>query len=420
MSTLSIASRLDRARLAKIADGLAVAVAVSLPWSTSATGILLVLLLLALIPTLNWVEVRRELATPAGGLPVLLVALGVLGMTWADVSLAERWGGVGSFFKLLVIPLLLVQFHRSERGWWVFATYVISCTVLLVASTVVQFVPGFSFIPMKLDFVLVKNAATQSGEFVTCIFGLQFMMSECVERRRWWWLAGLVAVMLGMLANMFYVATGRTALVVIPVLLVLFAAKKLSGKGMTVLFACVIVVGVAGWLSSPYLRDRTIQLWTDYQQYKEHHAVTSSGERVEFYKKSLAFIRQAPVIGHGTGSMGVLFGQAAIGKIGSAASPSNNPHNQTFAVAIQLGLVGAFVLWAMWIAHLLLFRGSGMVEWIGLVIVVQNIVGSLFNSHLFDFGQGWVYVLGVGVAGGMALKKRAAERSAGAAPRLRL
>ncbi len=420
MSTLSIASRLDRARLAKIADGLAVAVAVSLPWSTSATGILLVLLLLALIPTLNWVEVRRELATPAGGLPVLLVALGVLGMTWADVSLAERWGGVGSFFKLLVIPLLLVQFHRSERGWWVFAAYVISCTVLLVASTVVQFVPGFSFIPMKLDFVLVKNAATQSGEFVTCIFGLQFMMSECVERRRWWWLAGLVAVMLGMLANMFYVATGRTALVVIPVLLVLFAAKKLSGKGMTVLFACVIVVGVAGWLSSPYLRDRTIQLWTDYQQYKEHHAVTSSGERVEFYKKSLAFIRQAPVIGHGTGSMGVLFGQAAIGKIGSAASPSNNPHNQTFAVAIQLGLVGAFVLWAMWIAHLLLFRGSGMVEWIGLVIVVQNIVGSLFNSHLFDFGQGWVYVLGVGVAGGMALKKRAAERSAGAAPRLRL
>jgi O-antigen ligase len=218
---------------------------------------------------------------------------------------------------------------------------------------------------------------------------------------------------------MFYVATGRTALAIIPVLLVLFAAKKLSGKGMAVLFACVIAVGVVSWLSSPYLRDRTIQLWTDYQQYKERHAVTSSGERVEFYKKSLAFIRQAPVIGHGTGSMSGLFAQAAIGKIGSAASTSTNPHNQTFAVAIQLGLVGALVLWAMWIAHLLLFRGSGMVEWIGLVIVVQNIIGSLFNSHLFDFGQGWVYVLGVGVAGGMALKKHAAKPSAGAAPRLR-
>ena len=60
----------------------------------------------------------------------------------------------------------------------------------------------------------------------------------------------------------------------------------------------------------------------------------------------------------------------------------------------------------MWIAHLLLFRGEGLAAWIGLVVVAQNIVGSLFNSHLFDFGQGWIYVIGVGVAGGMAFRKR--------------
>ena len=63
----------------------------------------------------------------------------------------------------------------------------------------------------------------------------------------------------------------------------------------------------------------------------------------------------------------------------------------------------------MWIAHLLLFRGGGLAAWIGLVIVVQNIVGSLFNSHLFDFLQGWTYVFGVGVAGGMVLKRRAEQ-----------
>jgi O-antigen ligase len=420
MADHSIAHLTNRLRLADAADWLAVATAVSLPWSTSATGILLVLLLLAFIPTLDWADLRRELVTPAGGLPVLLVAIGVLGMAWADVTLAERWGGVGSFFKLLVIPLLLVQFRRAERGWWVLTAYVISCIVLLVASTVVHFVPGFSFIPMKLDFVLVKNAATQSGEFVTCIFGLLFLVPECVERRRWWWLTGLTAIIFGMLVNMFYVAIGRTALVIIPVLLVLFAAKKLNGKGVAVLFACVIAVGVAGWLSSPYLRDRTVDLWIGYQKYEASDEVTSSGQRIAFYKNSLRFISEAPIFGHGTGTIGALFEQATRGKTGSSGSQSNNPHNQTFAVAIQIGLLGALVLWAMWIAHLLLFRGSGLVEWIGLVIVVQNIVGSLFNSHLFDFGQGWVYVLGVGVAGGMALKKRAAERSVGTAPRLRL
>jgi hypothetical protein len=60
----------------------------------------------------------------------------------------------------------------------------------------------------------------------------------------------------------------------------------------------------------------------------------------------------------------------------------------------------------MWFCHLLLFRGTRLSSWIGLLVVVQNVVSSLFNSHLFDFHEGWMYVLGVGVAGGMALKTR--------------
>jgi hypothetical protein len=30
--------------------------------------------------------------------------------------------------------------------------------------------------------------------------------------------------------------------------------------------------------------------------------------------------------------------------------------------------------------------------------VVQNFVGSQFNSHLFDFTHSWVYVVGVDIA----------------------
>jgi hypothetical protein len=75
------------------------------------------------------------------------------------------------------------------------------------------------------------------------------------------------------------------------------------------------------------------------------------------------------------------------------------------------------VLLAMWAAHLLLFRGGGFVVWIGLVIVVQNVVASLFNTHLFDFTQGWLYVFGVGITGGMVLRKRDATPMAPAAQR---
>jgi hypothetical protein len=73
-------------------------------------------------------------------------------------------------------------------------------------------------------------------------------------------------------------------------------------------------------------------------------------------------------------------------------------------------MVGVIVLYAMWAAHLLLFRGEGLANWIGLLVVVQNIFTSLFNSHLFDFSEGWIYVLGVGVAGGMVLAARVSSR----------
>ena len=43
---------------------------------------------------------------------------------------------------------------------------------------------------------------------------------------------------------------------------------------------------------------------------------------------------------------------------------------------------------------------------------MQNVIGSLFNSHLFDFTHGWTYVIGVGIAGGTVLKNRARGLSA--------
>jgi O-antigen ligase len=45
-------------------------------------------------------------------------------------------------------------------------------------------------------------------------------------------------------------------------------------------------------------------------------------------------------------------------------------------------------------------------------VVVQNVLSSLFNSHLFDFHEGWIYVLGVGIAGGMTLAARSEKASA--------
>jgi O-antigen ligase len=221
-------------------------------------------------------------------------------------------------------------------------------------------------------------------------------------------MAALLAAAFAFLGNILYVATGRTALVVMIVLLVPLAFRTFNIKGVAILLAAAIALGTAGWFSSSHLRGRTTEIWTDVQRYQASKEVNSSGQRLDFWRNSIAFIAQAPFLGHGTGSIPSLYRNLAAQQ-SMEGFETNNPHNQTFAVAVQLGVVGALVLWAMWIAHAMLFRSPGLAEWIGLVVVVQNVVGSLFNSHLFDFGQGWIYVFGVGVAGGLALKNRAAR-----------
>src|SRR5665213_873819 len=132
----------DRARLLRAADWLAVATAASLPWSTSATSILVVLWLVVLVPAIDWRRMAREWWTAASVLPVALVVLGVAGMGWADVSFAERVKGIEPFLKLLLIPLLFLQFRSSERGWFVFYAYLASCVVLLAASYAICLRPG--------------------------------------------------------------------------------------------------------------------------------------------------------------------------------------------------------------------------------------------------------------------------------------
>jgi O-antigen ligase len=411
MAGLSIAAPFDRAKLAQLADGLVVAIAAALPWSTSAVGILLVLWLVALIPTLDWPEVRRELLSPAGGLPVLLVLLGVIGMAWADVSFAARWGGLDGFTKLLVIPLLIVQFRRSANGRHVFTGFLLACGVLLIASWTVAIWRHFP--KGSTDYgVIVKSYIVQSVEFMICAAGLLYLAVEAARARRWAKFALLLVPALAFLQDIFFIATARTTLVVIPVLLVLYGARRFGGRGFIGALVIVLVVGAGLWVSSPHVRYRVDQLFTATERHKSVRHVTSSEERMVFWTKSLRFIADAPLIGHGTGSITEMFKRSAVGHVGAAGEVSTNPHNQTFAVAIQLGLIGAVALWAMWLAHFLLFRGIDFVTWIGLVVVTQNVVGSLFNSFLFDYTEGWLYVVGFGVTAGMVLRARDAGAEA--------
>jgi O-antigen ligase len=394
-----------RKKLAPVADVVAVAAAASIPWSTTATGILVTAWLGTAALALDLAELRRQALSPAGGLPLILVAMAVLGTAWADVSVFDRWAGLDGFLKLVFVPFLLAHFRHSERGAWVILAFLGASILLLAVSWGLVLTPGLPW-RGKIIGVPVKDYISQSSIFTLCalaLLGCALNLWRSGGRQSAVVLAILAAAFL---ANIAYVATSRTSLVVGTVLLLLLGFRSFGLKGM---LGAAIVGGMMGgvfWASSPYLRGRVTQVVEEVRLYRTEHAALSSGLRLEFWMKSVDAVAKSPVIGNGTGSIPEMLNANRPAEEG-AEFDAVNPHNQIFVVAIQLGFLGTMVLLAMWMAHLALFRGEGWVSWIGLVAVVQLICGSFFNSHLSDFTHGWTYVFAVGVVGGMVLRQSA-------------
>jgi O-antigen ligase len=399
----------DKAAWMTTADIVAVLLALSLPWSTSLVGIFGVVLVIVLLPTIDAGTFIEQLKRPICAAPIALFLLALAGTLWSDARWGMRFYSVAPTGKLLLLPLLFYHFERSRRGLWVFTAFLASCAVMVVASWIVAYFPELTLKAKEVASrgVFVKNYIAQSQEFALCALALAYPIVMLLRARRFPLALLLGALSLSFLANMAFVIVSRTALVTIPIMLAAFVVLHLRWQ-TTLMVVCVCVAAVVlAWFASSQLKTTVDTFGQQYRQYVEQGATTSIGERLEYYRKSLRFFAEAPVAGHGTGSIEGLFQQAATGQTGVAAEVVRNPHNQTLNVAVQWGVIGIVVLYAMWISHLLLFRGEGLANWVGLLVVVQNIFTSLFNSHIFDFHEGWMYVLGVGVAGGLVLQARA-------------
>jgi O-antigen ligase len=404
----------DRALWTTIADIFAILAALALPWSTSLVAIFVPCWLGAVAWVMDWRVYGRLLKQPICYLPFALAGLAIVGTLWSDATWGARLHAVGPTLKLLVLPGLFYHFERSSRGMWVFVAFLVSCALLMLMSWLVVMEPSLSLkAPDEPGGrgIFVKNYIDQSQEFALCAVALAYPIIRLLRTNRIWQALVLGAISLGFIVNMAFVIVSRTAMVTIPIMLTVFALLHLKWRTSLLIFGgLAILAGVAFATSTP-LQRTTDAFISDYLRYKNENLPTSMGLRLEYWRKSLSFFAEAPVIGNGTGSTLGLFKRAATGEEDRAtAKVIGNPHNQTLAVAVQWGTAGIILLYAMWLSHLRLFRGDDLVSWIGLLVVVQNIFTSLFNSHIFDFHEGWMYVLGVGVAGGMMLASR--QRSA--------
>lgn len=260
---VSIGRFFDRAHFMLAADRLAVAVAVSFPWSTSLTGILITLWFLALIPTLDLRSVRWGLTIPAAAIPVALFAYGVIGMAWGGASFEDQLGSIKPTLRLLAVPLLFIQFSRSEHGTRVLKGFLLSCVALLVVSWFLTMWPVYVRPHAPPVGVPIKDYIIQSNEFLICAFGLTHLSISAWQEGRRRLAMALVALALVFLLNIAFVAIARSTFVAFAVLLVVISFQRFDLKGgLAVIIAGAIFAAVA-WVSSPGLRARVYSVTTE-------------------------------------------------------------------------------------------------------------------------------------------------------------
>jgi len=403
----------DPAAWITTSDIFIILLALSLPWSTTLVAVFAVAALVTLAPFFDAKAFLQSLQRAISVIPIALFGLALVGTLWSDAPWGARLYAVGPTAKLLMLPVLFYHFERSGRGLQVFVAFLASCILLMAMSWLVAFDPRLA-LKSGADYgVPVKNYIDQSQEFALCAVALAYPVIALLRAGRPVAALALSAIAFGFVVNMALVVVSRTALVTMPVMLAVFALLHLKWRTSVIVLCVAIVLAGLAFAASPPLRGKIESFLSEYRLYKEQNLPTSIGLRLEYWQKSLRFFAEAPVLGHGTGSTRGLFEQSAIGRAGASAEVIANPHNQTLNVAVQWGALGVIVLYAMWRSHLLLFRGEGLMAWIGLMVVVQNFFTSLFNSHIFDFNPGWIYVLGVGIAGAAMLKAGQQEASVG-------
>ena len=158
-------------KFASVADGLVVALAVSLPWSTSATSILAVFWLLALIPTLRWADiVAKSRRSPAACLFARRARR--RRECCGRMSRCSSAGKVSTHFKIAgytavvrSVPPIWKQ-RMGVRGLSGFVRRIAGRDGHSHGDTVGTYADS------RTRWQCVgKKCPTQAGEFVTCIFG---------------------------------------------------------------------------------------------------------------------------------------------------------------------------------------------------------------------------------------------------------
>lgn len=386
-----------------------------------------IVLVLALLSPEAWVAARRIAVSRASIVALILFAVLALSLFYTTAERSEAVNFLMKYRKLLLLPVLFLVFHGSDRTIWGRAAIwtLFASLVLTMVLTYTNFFGWTAVGPMHGNDAISRQWVFKdhiSGglmmAFLVCIsVALAKEARTCATR---WALYGTALLAL---VNVLLVLKGRTGQVVAMGYMAIYVLMHLrrfkhQDKRTRWITSTVFVAGCVCLVAFAFMakNSRLAETGQEFNQFEEYNQDTSVGVRLEFYRRSSELILMRPIAGFGVGSVRTEFAMLTKDSTGGRAAMAGNPHNEFFLMGVQIGLIGV-VLFAWFLIEI--WRECRKLALLERTVVYGYlfafVLGCLANSLLLNFTEGNLFIFVMGILLFSGRRRDAAELPANAA-----
>jgi O-antigen ligase len=325
-----------------------------LPLSIAGIGVFKLLTILTALPVLvvALLKGRQLVALRTAPTVLALCMLGALAasLTYTSVSITEALSVLTKYGKLLLIPAIALLIRSRAQAVTALRVYFCTQSFVLLTSWLLFAGLKLPWVPTDRCTVAVVYSCYLDQAILTAGFiAIAWHLRADFPTRYGHHFAIATAALAAL--NLMFALPGRTGQVclfaVIAIGIWWTMPRRL--RPLAVL-APVIAFGLAMTLSTQFnLRYKAVFSEVKvYQSQNGGHQETSSGQRLNYWWKSIQAISEKPLLGHGVGSW-----QQQYWRLESSARSSNtasvrNPHQEYLFWGVQLGAVGVLLL-AAWL-----------------------------------------------------------------------
>jgi O-antigen ligase len=390
------------------------AMAVSFPMGVISLAKLLLLLgaVIALLSDGWQLSVARRTTDYGLTSAAILIALAAfaLSMVWTTAAWSDASHAFSKHAKMLAIPLLLLLIRSRAEATRAIAfflgaqIFVLMCSWLKLFQVALPFPTQPSSLYQGLVFAehldqpIMLATAAAVGWHLRSHYALGRFKSGTI----------VFALLVLTVANVLFEQTGLTGYLTMVAMLGLAGFWALPRRYKWVTVAGPFLVATAVGVMSPRVQDRVSLVWKESLAYQQSGDIeSSSGERLNYWYRSLQAIAERPLLGYGVGSWNMQYNRLEGGKGRLHTYQIRNPHQEFLLWMVEAGVLGLVLLMSLLACAVRDTRQMDPSERQATTSVLTVIVLScLFNSTIFDAQIGDFLCVALGLCLAMGLRGR--------------